>query len=140
MSTASELPESLAPLAEAARTAQTHAYAPYSRYRVGAAITSDAGGPHAGCNVEIVHYKGVCAEASAISAMVAAGGRVIRELVISAPNAGPPCGDCRQRIFEFSGPETRIHSLDAAGRLARTDRITDLLPDAFGPEALENAG
>ncbi|MDB5647680.1 MAG: cytidine deaminase [Methylobacterium sp.] len=128
----------LTELFEAARAAQARAYAPYSRFPVGAALRDAAGVVHAGCNVENAAYPvGTCAEAGAIAAMVVGGGRVIAELLVLGP--GPalvtPCGACRQRIREFAGPEVLVHVADGTGvRAAFT--LGALLPESFGPDNL----
>ncbi|MCG6656865.1 cytidine deaminase [Halomonas campisalis] len=114
------------------------AYAPYSQHPVGAMVESASGARYFGANVEVAHYKGLCAEASAIAAMASAGERRLRHVYVIGPGDHPctPCGDCRQRIREFADGETRIHVLDARGRLLRRYTIEELLPDAFGPENL----
>lgn len=128
----------LARLFDAARAAQARAYAPYSRFPVGAALRDDSGAVHVGCNVENAAYPvGTCAEAGAIAAMVAAGGRAIAELLVLGPSPGlvTPCGACRQRIREFAGPAVLVHVADAEGiRAAFT--LGTLLPESFGPENL----
>ncbi|KQP33766.1 cytidine deaminase [Methylobacterium sp. Leaf104] len=128
----------LSRLFEAARAAQARAYAPYSRFPVGAALRDESGAVHAGCNVENAAYPvGTCAEAGAIAAMVAAGGRRIAAMLVLGPGPGlvTPCGACRQRIREFAGPEVRVHVADeAAIRTAFT--VGALLPDSFGPDNL----
>jgi cytidine deaminase len=91
-----------------------------------------------GCNVENAAYPiGTCAEAGAIAAMVAAGGRLIAHIAVVGPNDEPcmPCGGCRQRIREFADSATRIHLRSAAG--IETMSIAELLPRAFGPDTLE---
>lgn len=125
-------------LFEAARAAQTQAYAPYSGFAVGAALRDTEGRIHAGCNVENAAYPvGTCAEAGAISAMMAGGGRRIAALLVLGPGPGlvTPCGACRQRIREFAAPETPILVADADGIRARFT-LGVLLPDSFGPENL----
>ncbi|WP_163577179.1 cytidine deaminase [Halomonas faecis] len=114
------------------------AYAPYSKHPVGALVESDSGARYLGANVEVAHYKGLCAEASAIAAMVSAGERRLRDVYVIGPGEHlcTPCGDCRQRIREFATPETRIHVIDARGRLLKRYTMDELLPDAFGPENL----
>jgi cytidine deaminase len=79
------------------------AYAPYSRHPVGALVIGESGTRYAGANVEVAHYKGLCAEASAIAALVSAGERELREVYVIGPGEHlcTPCGDCRQRIREF---------------------------------------
>ncbi|PXX94663.1 cytidine deaminase [Halomonas sp. LBP4] len=114
------------------------AYAPYSHHPVGAVVESDSGTRYAGANVEVAHYKGLCAEASAIAAMVSAGERRLRNVYVIGPGEHlcTPCGDCRQRIREFADADTRIQVVDAEGRLLRHYTMDELLPDAFGPENL----
>ena len=125
-------------LFEAARGAQARAYAPYSHFPVGAALRDADGAIHAGCNVENAAYPvGTCAEAGAIAAMVAGGGRVIAEMLVLGPGPGlvTPCGACRQRIREFAGPGVTVHVADPESvRAAFT--VAALLPDSFGPDNL----
>jgi cytidine deaminase len=121
-----------------ARAAQQRAYAPYSRFRVGAALRTEGGAVFSGCNVENAAYPlGVCAETSAISAMIAAGERRIAEILVLGP--GPdritPCGACRQRIAEF-GAGAFVHLADEQG-VVETFALVDLLPRAFGPQSLK---
>ena len=102
----------------AATAVRARAHAPYSGFAVGAALVDDAGGVHAGCNVENAAYPvGTCAEAGAIAAMIAAGGRQIRAILVLADSPAPvtPCGACRQRIREFAGPDTPIVSAGPDG-------------------------
>ena len=127
-----------AALFEAARAARQRAYAPYSRFTVGAALRDETGALHAGCNVENAAYPvGTCAEAGAIAAMVAAGGRRIAALLVCADGAVPvtPCGACRQRIREFAGPDVPVYAAGPDGVLAR-HTLDALLPASFGPETL----
>ena len=115
---------------------QPRAYAPYSRFKVGAALLADDGTVHAGCNVENAAYPvGSCAEAGAIAAMVAAGGKAIRAVLVFGEGAElvTPCGACRQRIREFAGPGTPILSAGLDGLRARYT-LDQLLPASFGPE------
>ncbi|AQS86979.1 cytidine deaminase [Neoasaia chiangmaiensis NBRC 101099] len=125
-------------LTQAAVAVRKKAYAPYSRFLVGAAIRSDIG-LHAGCNVENAAFpQGSCAEAGAISVMIAAGGKRIQEVVIAGGGEAPctPCGGCRQRLREFASPDLVIRIVGAEGepRLVRT--LAELLPDSFGPDHL----
>ena len=127
-----------ASLLQAAKDAMAQAYAPYSKYRVGAAILAENGKVYSGCNVENAAYPvGTCAEAGAISAMVAAGQGRIAEIVVmgEGENLVTPCGGCRQRIREFAGAATRIHACDSSG-VRRTFTCDELLPASFGPEHL----
>ncbi len=122
----------------AAKAAQSQAYAPYSRFRVGAAILADDGKVYPGCNVENAAYPvGACAEAGAISAMIAGGARAIRAILVLGDGAElvTPCGACRQRIREFAAPETPIAVAGPEGVRARFS-LAELLPASFGPANL----
>jgi len=127
----------------AALTARAAAYAPYSRFAVGAALRTHDGAVHAGCNVENAAYpEGTCAEAGAIAAMVLAGGRRIAELVVAGGGTVPctPCGGCRQKLREFAAPETPVRIVDAAGRELLRTSLAELLPNSFGPDNLPGHG
>jgi len=122
-------------LIEAAKKVRRNAHAPYSSYFVGAALVDDRGEIHSGCNVENAAYpEGNCAEANAIGAMVAAGGKKIS--VIAAVGGADklefctPCGGCRQSILEFSDENTRVILLNANGEIQKFN-IDELLPLAF---------
>ncbi len=132
-------PASLTALFAAAKAAQGKAYAPYSRFRVGAAIRTPSGAIYAGCNVENAAYpQGACAEAGAISAMVAAGERRIAEILVIGDGEAlvTPCGGCRQRIREFAALDAPIHIAGPAG-LRATFTLEELLPHSFGPDHLK---
>ena len=119
--------------------ARGRAYAPYSRFLVGAAVRTDEGAVFAGCNVENAAYpQGVCAEAGAISAMVLGGGRRIVEVVVAGagPIAVTPCGGCRQKLREFAAPGAVVRMVDAAGVELVVATLEELLPMSFGPESL----
>jgi len=123
----------------AARAARVRAHAPYSGFAVGACLSDEAGRLHAGCNVENAAYPlGLCAEAVAIGAMVAAGGREIREILIVAGGTElcTPCGGCRQRLAELADPQLPIHLCDLEG-WRRTVTLDELLPLSFGQRHLE---
>jgi cytidine deaminase len=116
-----------------ARAARGNAHAPYSGFKVGACLRGEGGGLYAGCNVENAAYpQSQCAEAGAISAMVAAGERRIVEVLVVAdgPQLVSPCGGCRQRLAELAGPTVPVHLCDLAGR-RRTVTMAELLPLAF---------
>ena len=130
----------VAHLIEAARTASSRAYAPYSNFRVGAAILTQSGALYAGCNVENASYGlSLCAERNAVTTMVAdASGqedRKIRLVGVVSPDAAPclPCGACRQVLREFGCEEVVV--LDTSGHLQRYP-FDALLPHAFDPEVL----
>ena len=119
----------------AARAAMKNAYAPYSRFKVGAAVRGESGRLYAGCNVENAAYpQGWCAEASAIAAMVMAGETRIVEAAVMGGGETPctPCGGCRQKLHEFAGGDLPIHVCGPEG-LRRTVTLGELLPLAFGP-------
>lgn len=128
-------------LIAAAVEARRKAYAPYSRFLVGAAVKDEHGAVHAGCNVENAAYpQGTCAEAGAIAAMVMGGGRKIIEAVVVGGGEGlvTPCGGCRQKLREFGGPDLTIHVCDEAGKIKRSFTLEELLPSSFGPENLSS--
>jgi len=119
----------------AAKAAQAQAYAPYSRFRVGAALRTPSGAAFSGCNVENAAYpEGACAEANAIGAMALAGERRIAEILVVGDGEAlcAPCGGCRQRIREFADPNTRVHVAGPEGVRA-TFTPEEFLPHAFGP-------
>ncbi len=125
-------------LFEAARAVQARAYAPYSRFKVGAALLASDGSLHAGCNVENAAYPvGTCAEAGAISAMIAAGAAAISAILVygEGDELVTPCGACRQRIREFAAPETPVAIAGPGGIRARFT-LAELLPASFGPDNL----
>jgi cytidine deaminase len=129
-------------LLDLARAARENAHAPYSGFKVGAALRCADGSMHAGCNVENVAYpEGTCAEAGAIAAMCAAGARGIVEVVVVADSSEPvtPCGGCRQKLAEFAGPDTPVRLADLNGIRAETT-LGALLPGAFGPGHLKGTG
>ena len=126
-------------LLTAAKHAYAQAYAPYSKFKVGAAILAEDGKVYAGGNVENAAYpNGVCAETSAISAMVLGGGKKIRAIAVVAGGAKlvTPCGGCRQRIAEFADPETPVHICGPEGVKA-TYAIAELLPASFDKRNLK---
>lgn len=134
--------DSLDVLIGVAGFAMAKAYAPYSRFSVGAAILGESGRIHAGANVENAAYpQGQCAEASAIGAMILAGDRQIRAIAVMGGQTGDgrlctPCGGCRQRLREFAKPDTPIYVCGPEG-LRRTFTLDELLPHSFGPGNLD---
>jgi cytidine deaminase len=125
------------PLVDAAREAMAHAYAPYSGFRVGAAVRAASGAVYAGCNVENASYPvSLCAERSAVAAAISAGERVLEAVAIvtSGDAPCPPCGMCRQALNEF-GPDIEVVLAPADGPRVVL-RLADLLPCAFGPDSL----
>ena len=123
-------------LAKAARDVRENAYAPYSNFKVGAAVRGASGAVYAGCNVENAAYpQGTCAEAGAIAAMVAAGETRLTEVYVIAdcPVPVPPCGGCRQKLAEFGDADVPVTLATTAGEETRTT-IAGLLPGAFDAE------
>ena len=131
--------DSLDAMLAAARAVRDNAHAPYSRFKVGAALLDEQGRVHAGCNVENAAYpQGVCAEAGAIAAMVAAGGtRIVAAVVVGeGPRLTTPCGGCRQKLREFAGDDTPVVVADLQQVRGRFT-LGELLPHSFGPEHLK---
>jgi cytidine deaminase len=121
-----------------AREVRESAHAPYSLFKVGAAVLDEQGRIHAGCNVENSAYpQGLCAEASAIAAMVAAGGTRIVAVVVVGEGSQPctPCGGCRQKLREFAREDTPVIVADLQHVRGRFT-LGELLPHGFGPEHL----
>jgi cytidine deaminase len=120
-------------LVEAAREAMGHAYAPYSRFPVGAAALVDDGRVVTGCNVENAAYGvGLCAECGLVSQLhLTGGGRLTHFVCVDGHGEVlMPCGRCRQLLFENGGPDLLLRTRSGVRRMA------DVLPDAFGPETL----
>ena len=126
-------------LRAAAADAMSRAYAPYSDFRVGAALLAGGGGVITGCNVENSSFPaGICAERGALAAAVAAGHRTFTHLAIvtDADEPTSPCGMCRQALVEFA-PELTITSYTTSGAEARWS-LADLLPHPFTPQSLHH--
>jgi cytidine deaminase len=129
---AEPLDASLKDLVERAARVRENAHAPYSRFRVGAALRTTSGNVFAGCNVENASYGATsCAERSAIAAMVAAGEREVAAIAVftDADPPGMPCGICRQVLLEFGRPGTEI--VAASPRDLRRITLERLLPEPF---------
>ena len=123
-------------LIETALRARNWAYAPYSRYQVGASLLTASGKIYEGVNVEnAVFPLTMCAERVAIYKAVSEGEREFTAMVIATENGGSPCGSCRQALAEF-GVDTIIITVDDAGRIHIDSTIDQLLPGAFRPEDL----
>ena len=126
-------------LDQAAKEIREKAYAPYSGFKVGAALRAANGEIFAGVNVENAAYpEGTCAEAGAIAAMVAEGEREITEVYVIAdsPRPVPPCGGCRQKIAEFAKPEVKVTLATTRGA-EMTYTVAELLPAAFVPADMD---
>ena len=126
-------------LLEAARAARGYAYAPYSKFSVGAALMDEQGRIHAGCNVENAAYpQGLCAEAVALGHLVLAGGQRIMAVAVVGQGTElvTPCGGCRQKIREFASDEVPVLVGDMVSQRARFT-LGELLPASFGPGHLK---
>ena len=120
-------------LAEEAQAARSRAYAPYSGYRVGAAVEDEHGRVHAGCNVENVSYGAtICAERGALARMVAEGGTRLRRVAVATADGGSPCGICLQSLMEFApDPETVEVELLAGDNPSGKYTLAQLMPRSF---------
>lgn len=122
-------------LAAEARGAAEKAYAPYSRFQVGAALLCADGTVVTGCNVENASYGlTICAERNAVAAAVAQGHRDFRAIVVVSPNGVTPCGACRQVLSEFA-PAMPVRLLSKSGKVTDTS-VGALLPSSFGKQDL----
>ena len=127
-------------LIAAAKSARLKAYAPYSKFPVGAAVRDERGQIHGGCNIENASYpQGWCAETSAIAAMIMSGGHAIAEMAVigTGDMLCTPCGGCRQKIREFAKGNVKIHMCGEDGKVKQTFTLDELLPASFGPENLQ---
>ena len=123
-------------LIASAAAARERAYAPYSNFKVGAALKGKSGRVYAGCNVENAVYPlCLCAERTAVVKAVSEGQREFSAIAIATRNGGSPCGACRQVLREFA-PHLRILLADDAGHV-RPFTLDQLLPESFGPESLD---
>lgn len=126
---------------KAASAVREQAYAPYSNFKVGAAIRAASGTIYTGCNVENIAYpEGTCAEAGAIAAMIAAGETVISEALVIADSPLPvsPCGGCRQKLAEFSNGDVQVTMTTVKG-VTKTLTMAELLPGAFTAQHMEKS-
>ena len=126
-------------LIQAARAARDNAHAPYSKFRVGAAVLDEQGRIHAGCNVENAAYpQGWCAETSALAHLVTAGGRRVLAVAVVGVADDPvtPCGGCRQKLREFAADDCPVWVADLGTTRAR-HTLGELLPHSFGPQHLK---
>ena len=127
-------------LKQAALKVRDNAHAPYSNFKVGAAVRAGDGTVFVGCNVENVAYpEGTCAEAGAIAAMVAAGQTKITEAYVVAGSALPvtPCGGCRQKLAEFGAGDVKV-TMATTGGVEQVMTLAELLPGAFGAAHMDD--
>ncbi|QHQ34009.1 cytidine deaminase [Algicella marina] len=128
-------------LFDAALAARENAYAPYSKFKVGAAVRTADGNIYSGCNVENAAYpEGTCAEAGALAAMAVAGGRKVVEVLVIADTEDPipPCGGCRQKLAEFAAGDVKVTLAGLQGPKAVTT-VAALLPGAFSQSHMEGS-
>ena len=126
-------PEQKNRLVKAAAEARQLAYAPYSNYRVGAALLDKEGRIYTGVNVENAAYPtSICAERSAVFSAVSSGARQFNAIAVVTRNAGTPCGSCRQVLSEF-GLDILVLVADEQAEIVQSLTVRDLLPHSFGP-------
>jgi cytidine deaminase len=126
-------------LFEAATAAMQKAYAPYSKFPVGAALRTEAGEIYAGANIEVASYpEGWCAETTALGHYIMGGGGKITEIAVVAERMAriTPCGGCRQRLAEFAGPDAKLHLCDETG-IVETLTMGQILPLGFAGDILK---
>ena len=129
-------------LMEESKIARENAYVPYSKFKVGAALVSKEGKVYHGCNIENAGYSMTnCAERTAMFKAVSEGVREFESLAVVADTEGPvsPCGACRQVLAEFCEPNMPVYLINLKGNVLETT-VAELLPGAFSPEDLANAG
>lgn len=122
-----------------AQAAMENAYAPYSKFYVGACIKDENGKLYSGCNVENASYSLVlCAESGAISSLIRQGAKQITEvvIVIAGELICPPCGACRQRLLELAKPDAVVHCVTTTGAY-RHYTVAELIPHPFGSNVME---
>lgn len=120
-------------LIEEALKVRDHAYAPYSKYSVGAALLAGSGNIYTGANVENASYPlTICAERAAIAAAVSKGERKFDAIVVATKNGGSPCGACRQVMAEFA-PDMEVFIIREDGTIDLETTVADLIPHFFGP-------
>lgn len=126
-------------LFEAARAAMAKAYAPYSKFPVGAALRTEDGRIYSGCNIEVASYpEGWCAETTALGHYIMGGGGKIVEVAVVAERMAriTPCGGCRQRLAEFAKGDTKLYLCDDSG-VVETVTMAAMLPYGFEGEILK---
>jgi len=127
-------------LIDLANEARRRAYAPYSKYQVGAALRTASGRIYTGVNIENAAYPtSICAERVAVFKAVSEGETKFEVIAVTTPNGGAPCGSCRQVLAEF-GLNTVVLIADGRGRLMKETSVGELLPDAFRPDDLKTSG
>jgi len=123
-------------LAKIAVEAATRAYAPYSKFKVGAALLAENGEIYTGCNVENASYgMSICAERVAVAKAITEGVKSFQAIAVSTKGSAAPCGACRQVLAEFN-PTMLVYIADEMGNVAHETTVDTLIPHAFGPENL----
>ncbi|MEX1248267.1 MAG: cytidine deaminase [Anaerolineales bacterium] len=126
-----------AELINAAKQARASAYAPYSKYHVGAALLTASGKIYLGANIENAAYPdSICAERVAIFTAVTEGERAFQAIAVVTSDGGTPCGSCRQVLAEFS-LDANVLIANEKGEIVREETVASLLPGAFGPQNLK---
>jgi len=125
-------------LIQVAIDARKKAYAPYSKYHVGAALLASSGTIYSGCNVENAAIFTTCAERTALCAAVCQGDRKFLAIAVATENGGAPCGNCRQLLREFA-EDIEIISVDAEKKIQKFTLAT-IFPHSFGPHDLKESG
>ncbi len=126
-------------LIQSALEARQWAYAPYSHYKVGAALLTASGRVYDGVNVENAAYpNGICAERVAVFKAVSEGEREFSAIAVVTSNGGSPCGACRQVLSEF-GLDTLVYLADEEGEIRQETTVAELLPGAFGGKDLPSS-
>jgi cytidine deaminase len=129
-------PQHKAELIERALEIRAKAYAPYSKYKVGASLLTKTGEFFDGVNVEnAVYSMTICAERNAVFQAVTHGHHTFQAIAVATDNGGSPCGSCRQVLSEF-GSDIEVYMLDSDGKVVLETTVRELLPEAFGPEDL----
>ena len=132
-----QIKEDYKQLIELANEARRHAYAPYSKYPVGAALRTKTGRVYTGVNVENAAYPtGICAERVAVFKAISEGEHNFEVMALVTDNGGSPCGACRQVLSEF-GLDTIVLIADGKGRLFQETTVGNLLPEAFLPHKVQ---
>jgi cytidine deaminase len=131
--------EQKADLVSIARQVRKWAYAPYSKYKVGAALLTESGKIYEGVNVENAAYPVTnCAERTAVFTAVSNGETKFQAIAVVTENGGTPCGSCRQVLAEF-GPDILVIVADEQGRIVLEKKLIELLPGAFTPADLKSS-
>lgn len=122
-----------------AREVRRHAYAPYSKFYVGACLRAEDDSLFVGCNIENASYSlALCAEASALASLISAGKRKVKEVaIVGSADFCPPCGSCLQRLIEFADADTPVHIGSPDGKIEKSFTLKQFMPLPFTSSTLE---